>query len=181
MSYYFLFVVEDGQAVPGCVERMVISSPFFAPHPQTGKMTPSVKQTAAWIQQNLMQQYPFPPNGNFKGHRLGPAEAANNKADLICIQMTPPSLDPRYVNSGQPTGDPRGNGGMDPPPQPGPPGAREPGVNYEEIDDAGLSTTSDTMMGDGDPFGGTYTDIDGQGRETPRNMNQPPSTGPHGR
>ena len=35
------------------------------------------------------------------------------------------------------------------------------------------------VLGDGgDPFGGTYTDIDGQGRETPRQMARPPGHNP---
>lgn len=176
----FMFMTD--QQVAGCVERILVASPFLkpavvnTPQGQRQMNVPDPKATWNWVSQ---QQLPFPPGANFKTYIISASYMKDiTSPQVLMVQTAPPVLSESGVNSGSPYGPPVGNRGapIGPPPIAGQPGG---GGHYEDLPDAALPGNADPMVGDTDPAGGTFTDIDLQGNETRRDMMRPISPPPH--
>ncbi len=179
---HFTFIFTPAQA--GCVERVVLSTPWFqnARGPQGQVVDPGAQAWAYLL--NFAQQRDqfgqpcliFPsglqPSGiqcictNPNGHSQQP--------NVYCIQKTEPLVDRQQINA--PYSMPvSSGGGLTPPPAQPPPNAPRavPQGMYEDLTDSALASTADSVLGDMDGAGGTYTDVDSQGREVKRGMMSP--------
>lgn len=156
----YLFVAK--QSVPaGYAERIGITSPH------------NVQQVWQYISQNPAA-FRIPPGVAFQPTLL--RDQSGPQTSVFCIQIVQgPTVAPAQVSA--PYADPYGNRGQQSAPPIQPPGSNQPRPPdqrgaMEEIPDAALPGNADPMLGDIDGLGGTYSDIDGQGRETirPRDM-----------
>ncbi len=184
MSHY-CFTCPEGREVAGCVERICCYSPFLRPrlHPQTRQPLadqqgrPLVEPDAGRTWQWLMQlNYAFPQGVQFLCTVTNPmTDQSQRSPNVYCIQTTAPQASRAQVDA--PYAQPVGNRGVQSAPvMASPQGAapRHPSQAgmYDTLPDAALAGNSDPMLGEIDAAGGTYTDIDGNGNEVPRQMQQ---------
>ncbi len=181
MDYFFK--CPDGREMAGCVERLCCYSPFIAPrrHPNGQPMVdqrsgqpiigPDAQKTWNWL---VQQGYPLPQGVSFECIITNPAQKAERSPYIYCVQYTIAQATRAPIQA--PYADPVGNRGNAPPPMAGPapiPGVRTPNSGtYETLPDGALPSNSDPMLGEIDGAGGTFTDIDAQGNEIPRQMVQ---------
>lgn len=152
--------------VPGRVDRIVISFPYTTVH--QGRTVPDLRKAFQWAMATLPRSLPFPPSQEWRPSPLNWAldYPPEQEPQLLCYQLAAPVMSAQGVMSGAPVGSPVGQGGMAPPPAVPPRGQRSNGT-YEELPDAALPSRQEQML-DIDPTGGTFTDIDQFGNESPR-------------
>lgn len=180
------FVAKSPRA--GCVDNIIVYSPFMKQgqgrRPDGAIVPVAVPDVQAALGWMMGTGHPF-ADSNFDFYMLARKSDIESPAPSVqCVSIAEPSVSSRHVTAGQPDVQPIGNPGhFAPPPQAGPPPAAgqqyRSETGYEDISDVGLGRTADSMFGDGDPEGGTYTDIDLQGREMKRGTQapvQPPRT-----
>ena len=178
----YTFECPPQQRIAGCVEKIVVRTPYWrgkvhpngAPviDPRTNRQVPEPdsQQTWAWISQ---QNLPLPPSASFSGSIQTYTPDTNLPAEVIAVQYTQPQVQghaPIHAPYGQPVGN---AGAYQPPPMvdsrfqnpAAKPYRQDP---FEPLDGAALPGGTDSMMGDVDPSGGTFTDTDSQGNEIRR-------------
>jgi hypothetical protein len=187
----FLFDCPQQNRIPGCVEKIVVRTPFWKAkidptgqqvfHPVTRKptMEPDYAQTWVWLSQAAAQYgVTLPPSANFAGSILAPTPDINTPPSILCVQTTPASIQqhaPVHAPYGQPVGNP---GQFAPPPMVDPnwkPGMPAPYRQdpFEALDASALPSTADSMLGEVDPSGGTFSDVDVNGNEMRRDERRP--------
>ncbi len=179
---HFMFSVGKGAEVGGCVERVCLFTPWHKPTQVTNSQTgqPMVLQPVQiawnWLAQQALV---WPQGAEIKPIMLNPGGTGSAPV-VYCIQKTDPVLERAQVNA--PYGSPQGNGQvLTMPPIAAPKGQQSMNHgSYEEIHSSGLPNTGDTMMGEFDTLGGTFSDLESNGTETIRQMAIPPSA-PMGR
>lgn len=180
----FLFQCPTENRVAGAVDCVVVRTPFWKTkadprsgqamyHPQTRQplMEPDAQKTWQWLN---TQGLPLSPGANYSGMALAPTSDQKYQPQVICVQIIPPTVQ-QHAQLHAPFGSPVGNSGapITQPPQADPnwrPGMPAPYRQdpFETLDNSALPGGSDSMLGDVDPSGGTFTDIDTQGNEIQR-------------
>lgn len=173
---HYCFTFDPPQA--GCVVRVCLFTPWTQPArtPQ-GNLDPSGQAWAyllQYAQQRDAQGQPFivfPQDPQIGCTVLNPG-GTGNQPNVYCVQKAEPLVDRQQVNA--PYNSPVASGrGFSPPPMPSKDRAAPQGM-YEDLTDCALPATADAVFGEMDGAGGTYTDVDSQGREVPRQMMMPP-------
>lgn len=175
---HFCFTFDPPQA--GCAIRVCLFTPWTQPaRAPNGQPMDPAQQAWAYLQQYANQRdqqgqpaLVFPPNPEIKCTCLNPG-GTGNQPNVYCIQKADPDIGRAQINA--PYNHPVGNGqSWAPPPLPSKERAAPQGA-MEDLTDCALSATGDTVFGEMDGAGGTYSDVDSQGREIPRQMFMPPS------
>lgn len=175
---HFCFTFEPSSA--GCVERVCLFTPWAQPaRAPNGSVVQPADQAWAYLQsfasqrdQNNNPSLVFSPGCKINCMCTNPG-GTGNTPNVYCIQKADPYVGRAQVNA--PYGQPVSSGGMmSTPPLPSKDRLVPQGV-YEELNDCALPRTNDSLLGEMDGEGGTYTDVDSQGREIPRQMMMPPS------
>ncbi len=174
---HFCFVFTPSQS--GCVERACVSTPWFQPQQtQQGPVDP--KQLAY----NYLMQYSNQRDGNnnpilffaqnAKCECIVINPSAHTPPNVYCIQKAEPTADRCQVNA--PYNMPLSNGqGLTMPPIASQEKRMNPGM-YEPMHDSALPRTNDTLLGEMDGEGGTFTDYSPTtGTETVREYAMPVS------
>lgn len=175
-----LFVIKDPRlAVAGAIERIHVSIPFMKQrvdpntrmpmvNPQTGQpvMMPDAEAAWNWVKS---QGFHFPPNVPFTGIIRNPVTMPDHGPPIVlCYQLSHPKTSESFVNAGQPDAQMAGNpsNGVNLPPRVGrqthyggPNGEVLRADPFEPVHASGVPRTQDSMMGENDPQGGTFTDI----------------------
>lgn len=178
----YTFECPPQQRIAGCVEKIVVRTPFlkgkFHPNgapvidPRTNRQVPEPdsQQTWAWVAQ---QRLPLPPSANFSGSIQSYTADANLPPEVIATQYTQQQVQ-AHAQIHAPYGQPVGNAGAYQPPPMVDPRYQNPAAKiyrqdqWEPLDGAALPGGTDPMLGDVDPAGGTFTDIDSAGNEIQR-------------
>ncbi len=179
---HFVFIFEPAQA--GCVERVALSTPWHQPvrTPQGQVLDPGA-QAWSFLMQYAQQRDQFGQPALIFPSNLQPAgikcictnpAGHSPQPNVYCIQKTEPMIDRQQVNA--PYNMPVSSGGgltLPPVQQPANAPRIAPQGMYEDLTDSALPATADAVFGEMDGAGGTYTDIDSQGREIKRGMTAP--------
>ncbi len=142
---------------------------------QQGPMTAPVVAWNLAMQYCQAQRIPLPPQVQFVPTLLS-NEKNRGDTEVMMVQTSQPTADRVQTNAVE--GMPVGNGyNLTPPPTLQPQNAQRenPMGTYDVLPDCALAANSDSMMGEMDGQGGTWTDVDSQGREVPRQMYIEPS------
>jgi hypothetical protein len=175
-----LFVIKDPrQAVAGAIERIHVSVPFVRQRTDPNGvplfdqlrrpiMMPDAAEAWKWVKS---QGFYFPKDVSFTGiirpytpESLG---QASGPPIVLTFQLSPPNTSGSFVNAGQPDAQMHGqSNGVEAPPQVGRPvhyggpnGELRRADPWETVDGSGVPRTQDSVMGDADPQGGTFTDV----------------------
>ncbi len=176
---HFAFIFEPSQV--GCVERLVMSTPWFQPAQGPGGkvMQPAELAWSYILQQVQGGKLILPENAQMKCIITNP-QGHSPQPTIYCIQTAAPSIDRAQINA--PFNTPVGSGrGLTEPPRQLPRGQTGSGGLYEDLTDCALASSSDSILGETDGAAGTWSDLDSQGRETVRQMAMPPSAKVHDR
>jgi hypothetical protein len=168
----FTTVDPNGQyiEIAGCICRIGCIGPFhrMVQHPKTGQpvQVPDYNAALNWITSQLQGGAQFPNGCNFQEYALNHQMMPNHtKPQIIFVQTAAPSVSQQHVQSGQPYGPPYGQGGQtltQPPLSADPLNIGRSGI--EDLPDVALPRTQDSFL-DTDPLGGTFSEIDKDGRE----------------
>ncbi len=166
----------------GCVEKVVMSTPWNQPqrHPQTGQAMQPTDAAWVWLQGYANQRDAngnpvlfFPPGCSVGCQQIGTG-GEGQQPNVISVQTTVASADRQQINA--PYGQPVGNGRQLTMP---PIASKErlvPQGLYEPLSDVALASNADPLMGEMDGEGGTFTDFSPiTGVETVREYAMPPS------
>lgn len=178
---HFAFTFEPSQA--GCVERVCLFTPWDkqarAPN---GAVVQPAEQAWTFLQQYAQQRdqsgnplLTFTPGCKIGCTCINPG-GQGQQPNVYCVQKADPYVGRAQVNA--PWGAPVASGvSLAPPPLPGQPGAARQGCApqgmYDDLGDSALALTGDSVFGEVDGYGGTYTDVDSQGREVKREIAMP--------
>ncbi len=183
------FCVDFKPAQAGCVERLCMFTPWHQPmRDNTGKVMNPWEMAFGWLQQYANQRdangnpiLALPPGAQVTASVLNTGGAGTTPL-VYCTQTSYPDAGRAQVNAPY-AGTFQNGRGMAPPPMQQPANAPRttPQGAYEDLTDAGLGVIGDVVFGEGDESQRTFTDIDGQGRETVRQMYQQPSAPVAGR
>lgn len=180
-----VFQFTFGPPTAGCVAKVILKTPWDRPvreqpsqHFPQGRILNPPEAACAWLGSYGAQQDQygnpvllFPPGSQPLIHQIG---NEHGPAQVLAIEPYPPIVDRQQVNA--PYGQPVGNGRSFalPPEQPKPNAPRAvPMGMYEPLADCAVTLNSDSLMGDSDGEGGTYTDIDSMGNEVVRQLAMP--------
>ncbi len=173
---HYCFTFDPPQA--GCVARVCLYTPWTqnARSPQ-GQVVDPAGQAWGYLLQYANQRDPqgqpllvFPPNPQIGCTCTNPGGTGRDP-NVYCIQTHMPYVDRAQVNA--PYNTPVASGrSFAPPPMPSKERTAPQGM-YEDLTDCALAANGDTVFGDSDGAGGTYSDVDSQGREIPRQMTMP--------
>lgn len=168
---HFCFTFEPSQA--GCAQRVCLFSPWAQPTrgPNGQPLNPP---EAAWL---ALQQYAQSRNSHGQPFLIIPPGVApkvictnpggqGDQFNVYCVQKADPEVSRTPIHA--PYGSPLASGhSMAPPPLPSKERTVPQGM-YDELPDCALASSSDSVLGEMDAAGGTYSDLDSQGREIPR-------------
>ncbi len=164
------------QPTGGCIERLVVSGPFFATNPATrqllldrnGKMIPDIPGAWNWASAWAAQQQMPLAQGGYQPYFI----ADSQNPVVVAVQTTIPAIQ-QNVQVNAPFNSPVGNPGvMDELPVQRPREQCRPNadgcMDMELISNAALPRNSDPMFGEIDGAGGTMTEINSNGVEETR-------------
>ncbi len=164
------------QPMGGCIERVVVSGPFFMMNPSTRqflldqnkKLIPDITTAWNWASQWAgQQQMPLAPGG-YKPYFI----ADSQQPVVVAVQTTVPAVQ-NNVQINAPFNSPVGNPGvMDELPVQRPREQCRPNadgcMDMDMISNAALPRNSDPLMGEIDGAGGTFTELNSNGVEETR-------------
>jgi hypothetical protein len=176
---HLAFKCPDQQKIAGCLEAFMMYIPFDPRGQVNTQQGPMSGAQVAWslaLQDCANKRIPLPPNASFQPELISPAKDKGEAPFIYMVQVTQPTADRVQTNAVE--GMPVGNGyNLTPPPVLQPQNAQRanPMGTYDMLPDCALAANSDSMMGEMDGLGGTWTDVDSSGREVVRPMYIEPS------
>lgn len=173
------FTCPEQQRIAGCLQAFMMYTPF---DPRLQVQTQQGPMTGAQVAWNLAMQdcankrIPLPPQCQFAPTLISTNKDQGEQPSIYMVEITQPTANRVQTNAVE--GMPVGNGySLAPPPTIQPMNAprANPMGSYDELPDCALAANHDTMMGEMDGEGGTWTDVDSRGNEVPRRMYIEPS------